>query len=50
MWQISPNERKASERYYIKRYAQKWMDSQTTEDDKRSFSTEHPRYAQLVES
>ncbi|XP_065892682.1 tubulin-specific chaperone E-like [Dysidea avara] len=47
--EINPNERKASERYYIKRYAQKWMDSQATEDSKRSFSMEHPRYTQLTE-
>jgi len=41
--QVSLKERQASERYYIKRYAQDWINSRKTEESKIFFSTEHPR-------
>ena len=47
--QVSLKERQASERYYMKRYAQDWINSSKCDEDKASFTTEHPRFAELVQ-
>ena len=33
----------------MKRYAQDWINNSKGDEDKASFATEHPRFAELVE-
>ena len=49
-FQVSLKERQASERYYMKRYAQDWINSSKCDEDKASFTTEHPRFSELIKS